>query len=138
MASEVSFMARNTARPLSPHLTIWRWGPHMVTSILHRATGIGLSTAGLLLLTWWLLALSGEGSAYATFTAAAGHWLGILVLVGLSWAFFQHTLSGIRHLVMDIGAGFELKRNKAMAYATWAGSALLTIALWAYILVVRA
>lgn len=130
-------MARDTSKPLSPHLTIWRWGPHMVTSILHRATGIALSVAGLALLTWWLLALSGSGSAYGDFSAAASHPLGLLVLFGLSWSFFQHTLSGVRHLIMDVGAGFELKTNKNMAYATWAGSALLTVALWAYILLGR-
>lgn len=131
-------MARNTARPLSPHLTIWRWGPHMATSILHRATGIALSIGGLALLAWWLLALAGAPSGYETFAVVAGHPLGILVLVGLSWSFFQHTLSGVRHLVMDIGSGFELGRNKSMAVATWIGSAVLTVALWAYILLVRA
>jgi succinate dehydrogenase / fumarate reductase cytochrome b subunit len=131
-------MARNTARPLSPHLTIWRWGPHMATSILHRATGIALSIGGLALLTWWLLALAGGGSGYADFSKVAGNWFGILVLIGLSWSFFQHTLSGVRHLIMDMGAGFELGRNKSMAIATWIGSAVLTIALWAYILMVRA
>ena len=131
-------MARNTARPLSPHLSIWRWGPHMATSILHRATGIALSTAGLVVLTWWLLAVAGGGSGHATFASAAGHPIGILVLVGLSWSFFQHTLSGLRHLVMDTGSGFELKLNKSMAIGTWIGSAVLTVALWAYILLVRA
>ncbi len=130
-------MARNTARPLSPHLTVWKWGPHMVTSILHRATGVALSIGGLALLTWWLLALAGSASAYADFSAAASHPLGILVLVGLSWAFFQHTLSGIRHLIMDVGAGFELGTNKSMAIATMIGSALLTVALWGYILLGR-
>ena len=64
--------------------------------------------------------------------------VGLLVLVGLSWAFFQHTLSGIRHLIMDVGAGFELKINKTMSYLTLIGSGLLTIALWAYLLLVRA
>ena len=130
-------MARNTARPLSPHLTVWKWGPHMVTSILHRATGIALSVGGLALLTWWLLALAGSASAYEDFSAAASHPLGILVLVGLSWSFFQHTLSGVRHLIMDVGAGLEINVNKKMAYATWAGSALLAVALWAYILLGR-
>ena len=110
----------------------------MATSILHRATGIALSIGGLALLTWWLLALAGSSSGYSTFEAAAGHPLGILVLVGLSWSFFQHTLSGLRHLVMDMGSGFELKRNKTMAIATWIGSAGLTVLLWAYILLVRA
>jgi succinate dehydrogenase / fumarate reductase cytochrome b subunit len=130
-------MARNTARPLSPHLTVWKWGPHMVTSILHRATGVALSIGGLALLTWWLLALAGSASAYADFSAAASHPLGILVLVGLSWSFFQHTLSGVRHLIMDVGAGLEINVNKKMAYATWTGAALLTVALWAYILLGR-
>ncbi len=132
-------MARNTARPLSPHLTIWRWGPHMLVSILHRSTGIALSVAGLFLLTWWLVALAGSPAAYATFTGFVG-WklLGIpiitLGLVGLTWAFFQHTLSGIRHLILDAGAGYELTTNKRMAYATIIGSLLLTAAFWAAIL----
>lgn len=110
----------------------------MLVSILHRATGMALSIAGLALLTWWLLALSGSSGGYGDFSAAASHPVGTLVLIGLSWAFFQHTLSGIRHLIMDVGAGFELKTNKSMAIATLVGSALLTIALWAYILLVRA
>jgi succinate dehydrogenase / fumarate reductase cytochrome b subunit len=109
----------------------------MLVSILHRTTGVALSIAGLALLTWWLLALSGSSSAYEDFTAAATHPLGLFVLIGLTWAFFQHTLSGIRHLIMDVGAGFELKTNKSMAIATLVGSALLTVALWAYILLVR-
>ena len=51
----------NRTRPLSPHLTIWRWGPHMAVSILHRATGSGMATVGAILLVWWLVALaSGE------------------------------------------------------------------------------
>lgn len=135
-------MARNTARPLSPHLTVWRWGPHMLVSILHRATGVALTVAGLALLTWWLLALSGSDAGYQRFEEAIawapfGISLAKLVLIGLTWAFFQHTLSGIRHLIMDVGAGFELKTNKTMAYLTLIGSALLTAALWAYLLLGR-
>lgn len=110
----------------------------MLVSILHRATGMALSIAGLALLTWWLLAIAGGAQSYADFTAAARHPLGILVLFGLTWSFFQHTASGIRHLVMDAGAGFELNTNKKMAYATLAFSLLLTLVLWAYILLVRA
>lgn len=131
-------MARNINRPLSPHLTIWKWGPHMLVSILHRGTGIALSIAGLALLTWWLLAIAGGAASYKTFTLAAVHPLGLLVLIGLTWAFFQHTASGIRHLIMDAGVGFELNTNKTMAYATMAASFLLTLALWAYLLLVRA
>ena len=126
-----------TNRPLSPHLSIWRWGPGMAVSILHRATGIALSFAGLAILTWWLLAVSSGADAYATFTKAASHPLGIIVLVGLTWSFFQHLLSGLRHLVMDTGAGFELGINKTFALLTVVGSVLLTAALWFYLLGVR-
>ena len=131
-------MASQSPRPLSPHLTIWRWGPHMAVSILHRVTGAGLAIAGLALLTWWLTALAGSAEDYATFTKAASHPAGIALLVGLTWAFFQHLLSGIRHLAMDSGAAFELGTNKRFAVLTIVGSVLLTAALWAYILGVRA
>ena len=110
----------------------------MLVSILHRTTGMALTVAGLALLTWWLLALAGGASAYNDFTTAATHPLGLFVLIGLTWAFFQHTLSGVRHLIMDSGTGFELGKNKAMAYATMAGSLVLTAAMWGYLLLVRA
>ena len=122
------------SRPLSPHLTIWRWGPHMVVSILHRATGVALSFAGLAILTWWLMAIAGGTDAFATFTKAATHPIGLVVLVGLTWSFFQHLLSGIRHLVMDTGAAFELGVNKTFAILTIVGSVLLTALLWFYLL----
>ncbi len=123
-------MTEPRSRPLSPHLTIWRWGPHMLVSILHRFTGSGLTVAGLALLTWWLLALAGGETAYANFVKATGHPLGLVILVGLTWAFFQHLLSGIRHLVMDTGAGFELKTAKTSAILTIIGSLVLTAATW--------
>lgn len=127
-------MAAQHPRPLSPHLTIWRWGPHMLVSILHRITGGVLSVVGLAVLVWWLSALSSGGSAQADFQKLAGQWFGIVVLIGVSWAFFQHLLSGIRHLFMDAGQAFELAVNKSSAIATIIGSLLLTVALWAYLL----
>jgi len=131
-------MAKAPPRPLSPHLTVWRWGPHMLVSILHRVTGAGLSIVGLAVLTWWLTALAGGTEAYASFAKAAAHPVGIIVLIGLTWAFFQHLFSGIRHLVMDTGAGFELDTNKRFAILTLVGSLLLTALLWVYILEYRA
>ena len=130
-------MASPKSRPLSPHLTIWRWGPHMVVSILHRATGIALSVAGLALLTWWLMALAQGPQAYAAFDKAVHNPIGLIVLVGLTWSFFQHLLSGIRHLVTDTGAGFELSVNKTSAILSIVGSILLTVLLWAWLLGVR-
>lgn len=125
---------RPQSRPLSPHLGIWRWGPHMLVSILHRVTGAALSIAGLALLVWWLMAISGDANAFADFTKAAAHPVGLVVLIGLTWAFFQHLLSGIRHLVMDTGAGFELETNKRFAVLTLVGSLILTLLVWVPVL----
>ena len=122
------------ARPVSPHLTVWRWGPGMLVSIVHRMTGGALAFAGLALLVWWLTAIAGGASAYADFTRAATHPIGLVVLVGLTWAFFQHLLSGIRHLVMDSGAAFELGANKRFAILTLIGSLVLTLAVWVPVL----
>lgn len=119
-------MARNPERPLSPHLSIWRWGPGMTVSILHRITGGALSVAGLALLTWWLWALADGDAAHQRFGEAAASPFGLFVLIGLTWAFWQHLLSGIRHLVMDAGAGLELRINKLFAVLTIAGALFLT------------
>lgn len=110
----------------------------MAVSIIHRVTGSALSIAGLAVLTWWLLAVAKGADAYGQFTSVAVHPVGIIVLVGLTWAFFQHLLSGIRHLVMDSGQGFQLDTNKRFAILTLVGSAILTAVLWFYLLGGRA
>lgn len=127
-------MSRNPDRPLSPHLTIWRWGPGMLVSILHRITGSGLSVLGLAVLTWWLWALADGRDAYQDFAKHAQSWYGLVVLVGLTWAFWQHFLSGIRHLVLDTGAGYELRINKLFAVLTIAGALFMTALTWFLIL----
>ncbi len=121
-------------RPLSPHLQIWRWGPHMFVSILHRVTGDGMALVGLAVLVWWLGALASGPEAYATFTDLMTSPVGYVVLVGLSWAFFTHMMSGLRHFVLDIGAGYELDTNKMWSIASPIIAALLTAAFWLAIL----
>ena len=106
----------------------------MTVSILHRITGVGLAILGLAAFTWWLMAVAGGPEEYDRFTTVATHPGGLIVLVGLTWAFFQHLLSGIRHLVMDTGAAFELDTNKRFAVMTIVGSLVLTAVLWAYLL----
>lgn len=128
-------MHRNPARPLSPHLSIWRWGPHMAVSILHRMTGAGLATVGLALLVWWLVAAARGAEAYATFAGWATWKWALFLWVPLSWAFWQHLMTGLRHFVMDIGAGFELRTNKTWAILTMVFALLLTAATWAVIVV---
>ncbi|HEY0111789.1 MAG TPA: succinate dehydrogenase, cytochrome b556 subunit [Allosphingosinicella sp.] len=130
-------MHRNPDRPLAPHLSVYKWGPHMLVSILHRITGAGLATVGAAAFVWWLVAAATGPEAYESFTGWATGWVGIVIAVGLSWAFFQHMLSGLRHLVMDVGAGFELSKNKFWAMMTLAGSALLTALFWFYVVGVR-
>lgn len=121
-------------RPLSPHLQIWKWGPHMAVSILHRITGDGMALVGLGVLLWWLGALASGPAAYETFHGHASSWYGMVVLIGLSWAFFTHMCSGLRHFVLDIGAGYEIKSNRAFSLVSMIAGVLLTVAFWAVIL----
>ena len=133
-------MNRNPGRPLSPHLTIWKWGPHMAVSIIHRVTGSGMATVGVVLFVWWLAAAAGGPESYARFTdlltveAGGLNIAGYILLIGLTLVFFQHMLSGIRHFVLDTGAGYELKTNKFWATMTMVVSPILTALYWAYIL----
>ena len=123
-------------RPLSPHLQIWKWGPHMLVSILHRVAGDGMALVGLPVLLWWLGALASGPEAYATFTAVAGSPIGILVLVGISWAYFSHLSSGLRHFVLDMGAGYDLDTNRRYSVFTVVSGVVLTAAFWADILLI--
>jgi succinate dehydrogenase / fumarate reductase cytochrome b subunit len=131
----------NRNRPLSPHLTIWKWGPHMAVSIVHRVTGSGMATVGAILLVWWLVALASGPESYAnfrdTFTYQSGalNILGYVFGIGLTLTLFQHMASGIRHLVMDTGANFELRGNRMSARLTFAFSILVTLIFWIVLLV---
>lgn len=126
-------MARTSSRPLSPHLTIWKWGPHMLISILHRITGNGLALVGAMGLVWWLMAAAMGPEAYATFLACATHPLGYVVMIGLTWSFFQHLFSGLRHFVLDMGAGYELNTNRMWSIAATVAAVLVTGFVWLFI-----
>lgn len=115
-------------------MQIWRWGPAMLVSILHRVSGNGLALVGLGVLLWWLGALAGGQASYEAFAAHASAWYGRVVLVGLTWAFFNHMCSGLRHFVLDIGAGFELKSNAFWSVVSPVAAIVLTVAAWAMIL----
>jgi len=105
----------------------------MLSSILHRATGIG-ATVGIAVLLWWIGALVAGPEAYATFAGHASSWYGLVVLVGVSWAVIGHTVTGIRHFVLDIGAGYELERNNLWATACTVLGFVLTALFWALLL----
>jgi len=106
----------------------------MAVSILHRATGNALAVAGLGVLLWWLGALVGGPDAYATFQGHATAWYGMVVLVGISWSFFNHMASGIRHFFLDVGANFELNSNALWSVLTPIIGIVLTAAFWAALL----
>ena len=106
----------------------------MAVSILHRITGDGLALVGLAVLLWWLGALASGQGTYDAFAEVATSPIGWVVMVGLSWAFFSHMMSGLRHFVLDIGAGYELTVNKTWSILAPALGILLTIAFWAIIL----
>ena len=106
----------------------------MTVSILHRVSGDGLAIVGGIGLVWWLFAAASGPEAYATFLSVATSWIGYVFLIGLTWAFFEHLFSGVRHLLLDTGAGYELKTNRTWATVVMIAAPIVTIAIWAYIL----
>lgn len=123
------------ARPLSPHIQIFRPILTMVMSILHRITGAALY-AGTILLAWWLVAAASGPDAFATAHGFMGSWFGRLILFGFTWALIHHALGGLRHFMWDMGYGFDLKSRNLLAQATIIGSVALTVILWIIALIV--
>lgn len=123
-------------RPLSPHLQIYRWTWTMAMSVFHRVTGVALY-AGTAILAYWLVAMATGPEAYATAEWVLGSWLGLAVLFGYTWALTHHMLGGLRHFVWDFVKGFEREQRFLLAKATLAGSAALTVLIWAIALAAR-
>jgi succinate dehydrogenase / fumarate reductase, cytochrome b subunit len=121
-------------RPLSPHLTIWKWRVHMAVSILHRVTGHALAFGAVVIFAWWLAALASGPTDYRLFQDIVFSPLGVVVGFGLNWAMFQHMASGFRHFIMDSGEGYDLVTSRRMAWATIAFSMIATLLFWAYLL----
>lgn len=116
-------------RPLSPHLDIYRFTLTMAMSIAHRITGVGLYI-GVLLLAWFLLALSGDATTYGHFTGFVRSFIGQIVLFGFTWSLFHHMLGGVRHALWDAGIGLDHPLRERLAQATAAGGLALTIVAW--------
>lgn len=121
-------------RPLSPHLQIYRWYFTMALSIAHRVTGAGL-TIGLILLTWWLLALARGPDSFATVQTVMDNFLGGLILFVFTAFFFYHTLNGIRHLIWDLGYNLEKQAAFRSGVVVVAGAGALTLLMWLAILI---
>lgn len=121
-------------RPLSPHLQIYRWYLTMALSIAHRASGVALS-AGLLFLTWWLVALADGEQSFARVEWWKDSFLGVLFLFGMTLALTYHLGNGIRHLIWDMGYGFEPEVAKMSGMAVLAFTGAATILIWLVILI---
>ena len=117
------------ARPISPHLSIYRPMLTMMMSIVHRITG-GALYVGTLLLAWWLIAAASGPNGYAAVQSFMASFIGRLILFGYTWALLHHMLGGIRHFVWDTGHGFGPGEREWLARATLFGSVTLTIVLW--------
>ena len=124
------------ARPLSPHLQIYRFTITMAMSIIHRITGVGLY-AGSALLAWWLIAAATGPEAYATFQAAAGHWFGQLVLGGYTWALLHHLFGGIRYLLWDEIVATSPKSADIISWLATVAGILGTVLVWAVVFSMR-
>ena len=121
--------AARRARPLSPHLQVYKFMLSYMMSGFHRISGFVLYF-GVLLIAWWLIAAASGPNAYSYYEWFMGSLIGRLVLFGYTWALLHHMLGGIRHLIWDLGLGFEPAEREFLALATIVGSISLTVVVW--------
>lgn len=126
--------AHRRERPLSPHLQVYRWQVQMVTSILHRATGMALAV-GMLAMVCGLLALAAGEERWTHFAACVGTPLGQLALFGFAWALAFHLINGIRHLVQDAGHGYAIPDFVRNSWISALGSVVLVALAWGIVAV---
>jgi succinate dehydrogenase / fumarate reductase cytochrome b subunit len=123
----------DTQRPLSPHIQVYRWQVQMVSSILHRATGIALSV-GTIVIVCGLVKLAGGEDGFNDFRRLLGSPLGMILMLGWSWSLFYHLCNGVRHLVQDAGAGYQIVQFVRSSWLSTIVSVALTVLVWAYVL----
>jgi len=116
-------------RPLSPHLQVYRPQMTSVMSILHRATGAALAV-GSILFVYWLWSVAGGEQRYNRVASFFDFWLIKFALFCWTLAFYYHLLNGIRHLMWDFGAGFELKEAYLTGKIVIGATIVLTLFTW--------
>ena len=121
----------NSKNPLSPHLQIYRWHISSLLSITHRISGV-INLLALILIFFWLLILSFDESNYKLFLLIINSFFGKFILIGFTWSMSFHILSGIRHLVWDLGYGFEIKTANISGIIVIICSLVLTIVFWLF------
>jgi len=122
---------KDNQNPLSPHLQIYRWHISSLLSITHRISGV-INLLALILIFFWLLVLSLGESNYELFLLIINSFFGKFILIGFTWSMSFHILSGIRHLVWDLGYGFEIKTANISGIIVIICSLVLTIIFWLF------
>ena len=117
--------------PLSPHLQIYRWHISSLLSIAHRISGV-INLLALILIFFWLIAFSFGENNYQSFLLIINSFFGKFILIGFTWSMSFHLLSGIRHLVWDLGYGFEIKTANISGIIVIISSLFLTILFWLF------
>lgn len=117
------------ARPMSPHVSVWRWHVTMATSILTRVSAVGLYL-GALIAAGWAIALAGGPELYADYMGLLGSIPGRIILFALTAGVWFHTAAGIRHLVWDSGFGYHPRTSSQAGWAIIIFTALATILTW--------
>jgi len=118
------------SRPLSPHLSIYRWTLTMAMSIAHRATGIALY-GGTLLLVLWLVSAAIGGSFFDGVVWLFGSWFGQLVLFGYTYVLFHHMFGGVRHFIWDFTRMMDPAGRELIVRLQLGAAILLTLIVWA-------
>jgi succinate dehydrogenase / fumarate reductase cytochrome b subunit len=122
----------NQGRPLSPHLSIYRWPISMTLSILHRMTGVALSV-GLIALVMWFESIAFGDESYRMLAGWMNSLPGKILLLGWSFSFFFHLCNGVRHLFWDVGMGFEKRQVEVSSWFVLIGAISLTGAYWLFV-----
>ncbi len=128
-AKQTARVPEMAPRPMSPHLSIYRFRVNMVLSILHRITGVASYWGSFLLMAWLVSAAMGEAE-FNLVSSLMGSPVGLVILAGFSWAVMLHMLGGIRHFIWDAGYGFSQPAVRALSWGTLFGSLTLTGVIW--------
>ena len=115
--------------PLSPHIQVYRWQISSLVSISHRITGI-INIIAISLICLWISLIFFSETNYETINLLLNSMVGKFTILGITWSFSFQILSEIRHLIMDLGYGFELKTTKISGLIVIFGSVILTILLF--------
>ena len=120
---------KDSQKPISPHLQIYRWHISSLLSITHRISGI-INLLALIFIFFWLIVLSFGETNYELFLLAINSFIGKFILIGFTWSMCFHILSGIRHLAWDLGYGFEIKTANISGVMVIIFSLALTVIIW--------